>query len=78
MTSAELGMSAGAGKDWSVVVMAPGLGKQEICSYRIIHLFFFLLLLFMRLEFTWRVQYLQDKSETKIHHFEFEIHVFLY
>lgn len=32
----------------------------------------------MRLEFTWRVQYLQDKSETKIHHFEFEIHVFLY
>jgi len=41
VTSAELGMSAGAGKDWSVVVMAPGLGKQEICSYRIIHLFFF-------------------------------------
>lgn len=51
MASAELGISAGAGKEWSVMVTVPSLGKQEIYSYRITHLVF--CFWFMRLEFTW-------------------------
>lgn len=42
LASAELGMSAGAGEDWSVVVTVPGLGKQEIVPIGLPICFFFL------------------------------------